>query len=238
MKYSLYLLALTLVSCSYNDIDRPLCYVQSELLNGFYHSYGYDGQNRLISDIYPGDNAMLVYDGRGNLVSEFDTPDIQVTYTYNDKNQLVQMDGSSASNPLSTYTWQTRYSYNSGGQMTRLETWLYNTSTNSLYLNRYETLEYSANNRNYSVRKLYSGSNNLIRTVEYHWDTHPNPHLNSPYFANELPPTNNYTSVKVTPAGGSPYTYNYTYIYNSKGFPVQQLYNGNVLNAYTYTNCN
>jgi YD repeat-containing protein len=237
MKSLLYGLALSLlVSCTYKDIDRPMCYVQSEFLNGAYHSYRYDGQNQLIGDFYPGDNAMMVYNANGNIVSEFDTPDIQVIYTYNTKNQLTQMDGSSAT--YISYTWQIRYSYNSNGQLVRLETWLYSTTTNSLYLNRYETLAYSTNNRNYSVRKLYDGLDNLLRTQEYQWDTHPNPHLNNPYFANEPPPTNNYTSITVTPAGGSPYVYTYTYVYNNKGFPAKQLYNGNILNSYTYTNCN
>lgn len=237
MKNLLYGFALaSLISCTYNDIERPICYIQSEMLGGSYHSYGYNGQNRLTSDVYLSNTATMAYDAHGNIVSESDLPDIQIAYTYNDKNQLIQMDGSSAT--YISYTWQTKYSYNSNGQFVRLETWQYNTATSSLYLNRYETLEYSGSNKNYSVRKLFDGANNLLRTQEFQWDNHPNPHLSNPYFANEPPPSNNYTSVKVTPAGGSPYIYNYSYIYNSKGFPARQLYNGSILNSYTYTNCN
>ncbi|HTH56890.1 MAG TPA: hypothetical protein VL728_12655 [Cyclobacteriaceae bacterium] len=236
MKNLFYVLALSLLfSCTYNDIARPVCYLQSELLNGAVHSYGYNDRNQLVSDSYPGDQAVMGYDVHGNIITESDFPDVQISYTYDDKHELTQMDGSSATYPLA-YTWRTKYAYNSGGQLVRIESWLFNGT--SLYLARYETLEYSsANTRNYSVRKLYNASDVLLQVVEFQWDNHPNPHLRNPYFTNEPPPTNNITSATITQGGGNPYVYSYTYIYNSKGFPSKLIYNGTIINAYTYTNC-
>lgn len=238
MKYLISVLALfLLVSCTYNDIGHPICYLQSEFLNGVIHTYGYNDKNQLIADTYPGDNAVMGYDAHGNVVSESDYPDIQITYTYNDKNQLTLMDGSSAT--YSDYAWQIKYSYNSSGQLVRVETWQYGGAANSFYLEHYDSLGYpTSSSKNYSTRKGYYASNDLAWTLEYEWDAHPNPHLKNPYFTNEPPPANNITSIKYTPAGGPTLINNYTYIYNSNGFPVKQLHNGNVANTYTYTNCN
>jgi hypothetical protein len=171
-------------------------------------------------------------------VTESDAPDTEITYSYNDQNQLTQMEGSSPTDPLA-YNWQAKYSYNSTGQLTKIETWLYSGATSSLYFDHYDLIEYpSSTTRNYSTRKRYDASNNLMWTFTYFWDTNPNPHLKNPYFSNEPPPANNVISLKYTPAGSTTtYSNDYVYNYNDKGFPIRLWFNGKLLSTLTYTNC-
>jgi len=237
LTYSLYFVMLS--SCYYHDTNVPMCYIQSETLDGVVHNYGYNEKNQLIFDSYPGDNAVMTYDALGRVATEFDNPDSKIIYTYNDQNQLMQMDSSSPSDPLA-YNWQAKYTYNSSGQLIKIETWLYSGATSALYFDHYETIEYpSSTTRNYSSRKRYDASDNLHSMITYDWDTYRNPHLINPYFSNEPPPTNNVTALKYTPAGSAiPYSTYYSYNYNDKGFPIRMWNNGKIISTFTYTNCN
>lgn len=240
MKKLFYSLSLVLLSsCYYHDLNLPVCYIQSETLDGVVHNYGYNDKNELVMDSYPGDNAVMTYDSRGRVVTETDDPDTKITYTYNDKNQLIQMDAVSPSDPLA-YNWEAKYSYNSSGQLIKIETWLYSGATSALYFDHYETLEYpSSITNNYSVRKRYDAYDNLMWTYEYFWDTNPNPHLRNPYFSNEPPTTNNLIQLKFQHAGSSTvYSSYYEYNYNEKGFPIRMWNKGNIISTLTYTNCN
>ncbi len=228
-----------LLSCEYKDIAPAICYLVSEQTLTSYLIYSYDNNHQLTS--YSSDQvstSVLTYDYSGKIIAELDNGNIQITYDYDQKNQLVQWEELIANFPA--YNFRTVFAYNAAGQDTLKQYHRYDPSSGSYYLSQFQRLTYaSANTKNYSERKTYDGFGNLLFTESFQWDNHPNPHLTNPFFTNEPPPSNNILQSTFTPAGATPVTSSFTYTYNNNGFPLTQSMTGfSTIAVYTYTNCN
>ncbi|MBS1682441.1 MAG: hypothetical protein JST48_12075 [Bacteroidetes bacterium] len=227
------------ISCRYDDVIKRTCYLAMENTTSNQLTYLYDNNNRMTtyssSGIY---SSVLTYDNAGKIISEVDNDFFTITYTYNTVGQLTLW--AQTAQGTSYYNLQSKFFYNSVGQDTLIQYFRFDDSTNNYYLWQYTRLTYKANNRNFSKRETFdAGTNALIYTEEFLWDTHPNPYLNNPFFINEPPPTNNAIQHTFTVAGGSPQTTAYTYKYNENGFPVEKSIPGyGVIGIYTYAGCN
>ena len=230
---------LVLLSCEYKDTAPGICYLASEQTSNTTLVYSYDNNHQLTT--YSSDNvssSVLTYDNSGKIISELDNGNIQITYDYNQKNQLVRWTEQVANYPA--YNFQIIFDYNGAGQDTLKRYYRYDPASSSYYLSQYQRLSYSLpNTMNYSERKTYDASAILLFTESFLWDNHPNPHLKNPFFTNEPPPSNNVLQYTFTPAGATPVTSSFTYTYNNNGFPLTQSVSGSSAAAvYTYANCN
>ena len=226
-------------SCEYNNIGPRFCYVASAVTSYNVSYFTYNSANELVSYSATGvSSSTIASDGAGNIVSELDNENIQINYTYDERNQLILWTESFTDAPH--YNREVKFMYNENGQSVLQQYLLYHVSSSSYILWRYETLSYgSSTGRNYSERKMYDATSALLYTQNYQWDSHPNPYLSNAFFINEPPPSNNILQYTYTLAGGLPQVTNYTYTYNSNGFPLTQTIPGYAtIASYTYTNCN
>jgi YD repeat-containing protein len=226
-------------SCEYNNIGPRVCFVTSTVTTNIVSYFTYNSANELVSykasDVT---SSILASDAMGNIISELDNGDVQINYTYDEHNRLILWT-ESFTDPQQYYR-EVKFMYNSSGQNVLKQYFLYHASSSSYILWRYMTLTYSSTSgRNYSERKLYDANSALLYTENFLWDNHPNPYLSNAFFINEPPPSNNVIQYTLTFAGGSPQVTDYTYTYNSNGFPLTQTIPGYAtIASYTYTNCN
>jgi YD repeat-containing protein len=180
---------------------------------------------------------VLVYNDAGKIVSEVDNQLFAISYTYDDRNRLSLWEQNVQGFP--SYNLQTKFFYNSADQDTLQQFFHFNVSTGSYYLWRYARRDF-VSQKNYSKIRTYDGATNiLIYTEDFQWDSHPNPYLNNPFFLNGPPPSNNMTHYAFTMPGYTPQSVDYTYTYNSNGFPLARkiLTDNSTVGQYTYTNC-
>jgi hypothetical protein len=160
-----------------------------------------------------------------------------ITYDYDNRNRIILWSQTVQGSPGRSI--QTKFFYNSQDQDTLQQYFKYHSSSNSYYLWRYARYDF-ANHKNYSrIRTYDAATDTLLYTEEFQWDTHPNPYLTNAFFLNSPPPTNNETLYTLTVAGTPPQTTEFTYTYNSNGFPVEKKvpsYSVPVA-VYTYANC-
>ena len=232
-------LLVVVVSCEYKDIGPRICYLASEQTSSKVNFYTYDDDNELVS--YLATNvfsSIITNDGAGKIISELDNGNIHVDYTYDQSNRLVLWTETIDTNP--SRNSQVKFMYNDVGQDTLKQVYKYDVSSSSYYLWFYTSLSYSSpGNKNYSQRRTYDDLSTLIFTEKFLWDNHHNPYLTNPFFTNEPPPSNNVLQYELTFVGHIPSVVNYSYEYNSNGFPLSQTEIGNGPVAYyTYTNCN
>lgn len=227
-----------MLSCEYHDTAPAVCYLASEQTQNLSLTYSYDDHNLLTT--YTSNHvssSVLTYDHAGKIISELDNGTIQITYEYDQKNQLVQWTEMIADYP--SYNYRIIFSYNNVGQDTLKQYYRYDISSGSYYLWQYQSLRYESNyTRNFSEKRTYDAASTLLYTENFLWDNHPNPHLTNPFFTNEPPASNNVVQYTYTPAGGSPSTTIFAYTYNGNGFPLTQTIPGfSAFATYTYTNC-
>lgn len=118
---------------------------------GYNRTLGYDGAERLVSAAGPWGAGSIVYDGKGNILSQNYGAAYAKTYTYDTANRLA------------SYTGSTAFTYDAWGNATRsgtaLSYHLYDDASN-LYCASCDTasplrFEYDANN--YRVKKTRNG---------------------------------------------------------------------------------
>jgi len=238
-KITLGLVWAVLVSCEYKDTAPAVCYLASEQIQNATLIYSYNDQNQITS--YTSNHvssSLLTYDNAGKIISELDNGNIQITYEYDQQDQLVQWTETITNYP--TYNNRITFNYNGVGQDTLKQYFGYDVSAGSYYLWQFQGFSYaSTHTKNFSEKKTYNSSGTLLYTENFIWDNHPNPHLANPFFTNEPPPSNNVVQYTYSPVGANPSTTTFTYTYNKNGFPITQTIPGfSAFGVFTYTNCN
>lgn len=226
----------------FEEIAPATCYL-TNLTSGTYGvTYTYNSANQVIgySDT-TGDKYTFSYDLNGLLITAIKTysnGNNTFKYKYDANKRLIELVwGSNDGNKLI-------YTYNSNGQVTKMQ-YQYKNSSGNYVSDFYQTFAYvSSNTKNYSEINYYNAAGQLTGKESYQYDSQPNPFLSVNAYRidwdlSEPVSSNNPTKIIYT-SGSTAQTTTFSYTYNSKGYRLTQLVSVGASTSevkYTYSNC-
>ncbi len=158
-------------------------------------------------------------------------------YRYNDKNQLAKTTASYYSGSKLEYSAVTTFDYNSRKELKKKSVYE-GKDAESTKLKSYTTYEVLPNG-NYSQEKQYvidgKGKGKLFSTTTYTYDTNHNPFFEHGEPGATASPNNITKGSTMVHGSKKVYSYNYTYKYDERGYPVSQTVTSPDGESETYT---
>ncbi len=207
-----------------NNISPSQCRMTSYNAPYGHETFRYSNGNLISMTDALGNVATFTYDQQGRVMARTDSDNsttFTYTYSYDSDNRVISINGQ----------LPTTYAYNSTGQLIKQSN-----SDGSYWIFQYP----DNTTKNFSSTIYYDASGNILLSKTHQYDTKINPFYALLYHfytgqTDELQTPNNVTQMMNTSSGQTS-GLNYSYTYNTKGYPITLNYGFGAVNI-EYDNC-